>query len=252
MRILTAIQNKEINEKINKIKNIEIVNTDIQYKEGIIEYLENNSKIDLIIMLEQLPGEIGINELINNIQKINNKIKIIILIKKEKNKIEKIAKQNIKYIYFEKINYELISNLIKEKRQENKKEKVIIKITGANGVGKTVISSIISEILIKKENKKILLIDDTENKNLTNIYKKIYNILMLNTNKKIIKIKENLYILNSSKINEIEIIEENNFDYIIIDSKNFQETRYKNIINKIIFIIEPNLIGIEKINKIKL
>lgn len=253
MRILTAIQNKEINEKINKIKNVEIVNTDIQYKEGIIEYLENDSKIDLIILLEELPGEISFNELINNIQKINEKIKIIILIKKEKNKKEENLKQNknIKYIYFEQINYELFLNLIKEK-QENEKEKIIIKITGTNGVGKTVISCIISEILIKKENKKILLIDDTESKTLTNIYKKIYDISILNKKEKLIKIKENLYVFNSLKIKEEEIIKENNFDYIIIDSQKIKEIKNEKIINKKIIIIEPNLIGLEKINKIKL
>lgn len=46
MRIITAIENKKINEKLKNINNIKILNTDIQYKEGILEYLEKNSDID--------------------------------------------------------------------------------------------------------------------------------------------------------------------------------------------------------------
>ena len=52
--------------------------TDIQYKEGILEYLEFNSKIDYIIINEDLDGNINTEELINEIKKTENKIKIIL------------------------------------------------------------------------------------------------------------------------------------------------------------------------------
>lgn len=55
MRIITAIENKKINEKLKNINNIKILNTDIQYKEGILEYLEKNSDIDLILLKLNLP-----------------------------------------------------------------------------------------------------------------------------------------------------------------------------------------------------
>ena len=55
MRIITAIENKKINEKLKNIKNMKILNTDIQYKEGILEYLEKNSDIDLILLKLNLP-----------------------------------------------------------------------------------------------------------------------------------------------------------------------------------------------------
>ena len=35
MNIITAIENKKINEQLKNIKNINILNSDIQYKEGI-------------------------------------------------------------------------------------------------------------------------------------------------------------------------------------------------------------------------
>lgn len=50
MKIITAIENKKINEKLKNINNMKILNTDIQYKEGILEYLEKNSDIDLILL----------------------------------------------------------------------------------------------------------------------------------------------------------------------------------------------------------
>lgn len=55
MRIITAIENKKINEKLKNINNMKILNTDIQYKEGILEYLEKNSDIDLILLKLNLP-----------------------------------------------------------------------------------------------------------------------------------------------------------------------------------------------------
>lgn len=55
MRIITAIENKKINEKLKNINNMKILNTDIQYKEGILEYLEKNNDIDLILLKLNLP-----------------------------------------------------------------------------------------------------------------------------------------------------------------------------------------------------
>ena len=55
MKIITAIENKKINEKLKNINNMKILNTDIQYKAGILEYLEKNSDIDLILLKLNLP-----------------------------------------------------------------------------------------------------------------------------------------------------------------------------------------------------
>ena len=73
MKIITAIENKKINEQLNSINDIEILNSDIQYKEGILEYLEKNKNLDLIILKESLPGQINLLNLINEIKKVNNK-----------------------------------------------------------------------------------------------------------------------------------------------------------------------------------
>ena len=84
-KIITAINNPIINEKLKKEK-IEVIGKDIQYKEGILEILENNKEINFILIDEKLPGEIKNDELINKIKKINKNIEIIFFIKKENKK----------------------------------------------------------------------------------------------------------------------------------------------------------------------
>ena len=53
--------------------------SDIQYKEGILEYLEENQNVDYIILNESLEGEIEVQELINVIRKKVKNVKIIIV-----------------------------------------------------------------------------------------------------------------------------------------------------------------------------
>lgn len=113
--------------------------TDIQYKEGILEYLEINNKIDYIILNKDLDGKIKTEELIKEIKNIENRIKII-LTSDEKLSVEKIINEinnnlnNKKEIKKEinkkiknKINNKIMSqkniNINSEKIKKNKIEK---------------------------------------------------------------------------------------------------------------------------------
>ena len=84
---------------------------DIQYKEGIIELLNENSDIDFIIVNDEIPGEYETEKLINDIYKINNKIKIIL-----------ISKNEYKNVYgkLEKYNFGIIKEIINEKKSNKK------------------------------------------------------------------------------------------------------------------------------------
>ena len=81
-KIITALGKEEINIELKKEKNFEIITGDIQYKEGILEILENNQDIDFIVLNSLLPGNIDTKELINKINNISRKIKIIIFLEK--------------------------------------------------------------------------------------------------------------------------------------------------------------------------
>lgn len=277
-KILTAIGNPEIAEKLSKENNLEINYKDIQYKEGILEILENDNKINLIIINEKIPGKIEINLLIENILKINSQIKIYLIIE---NKNIKIKNNNI--IIFNKINYEeiiekIIEDDIQKKIIENKiilkkipeeeitkseQQKIEIKNIEAEKTdinnqdteewcedsSKFVvvlgpenigksIIAVIISFLISKR-KRVLLVDmDIENGNINTVFQ-----VKKNANQ-IHKIANNLdFICTENSIKNIE----KNYDFIFIDNYN------KNKLNKnykIIFISDGNLIGIEKSKKI--
>lgn len=99
--ILTALGNENVNEKLKTYKNIKVLMKDIQYKEGILEILDEKKEIDWIIISELLPGEIELNNLIQKIQQKNNRINIIIILDTFKEEVENKLKENKNlYIYY--------------------------------------------------------------------------------------------------------------------------------------------------------
>ena len=124
-KILTAINNPNLNKKLSEQEFIEIPYKDIQYKEAILEILNEDNYFDIIIINEQLPGEINFIELIKKIKKINKKIKIIIILEKEDEIKEiELKKINVNEIYYNnKITLEYLIKIIKEK-EINKEEEL--------------------------------------------------------------------------------------------------------------------------------
>lgn len=253
--IITAILNPEINKKLNKNKEINVICKDILYQEAIFDVLEKNNNIDFIIINSEIPGDLKKEDIILKINKINKKIKIIYLI----NENEKIEEKNIyKKILKKELNYKILENIIlnKEKIIKKTENKKII-FLGNKGVGKSILLSNISLILSKKKIK-IAIIDLDYNKT-------IYFIFNLK-NKKIeknnsIKINSYLYYFrnfNNYDLKKIELINllnklEKEFEIILIDSAmDFSENEkilIKNS-NKKIFITEANLIEINKTKNI--
>ena len=242
IKIITAMNNPNLNEKLKNENNIKIIGRDIQYKEGILELLENNIEINYIIIDENLPGEIELNKLIENILEKNKKIKIIITIKKEnKNKLNLNNKKIIK-IYYEKNinleklknynNYENISeenileynikNKLINKKLNNKKIKnnnsKIINFLGDRQVGKSLTIFNIANFL-NNQNYKILIIElNSENQCFKTIFKSK------------IKIQK-----NKNKINNFKKIKK-------LNNKNYK-LKYLNekILNKLIIKINKNM-----------
>lgn len=120
MKILTALQNPEINKILKEQTNYNVVENDIQYQEGIIEILEKNNKINLIIISELLPGNIGIKETINKIKEFNSDIEIIVIIENKNSKIKEfLIQKNIKSIFYNnQITIDELINNIKQKEEK--------------------------------------------------------------------------------------------------------------------------------------
>lgn len=252
MNILLAIDNEKIYEEIKKTKNINVIGKNIQYKEGILEILEKekNKNIKHIIVSENLYGQIKIEKLIQKIKSINKSINIIMILDKtDLNKEEYLSKNRIKYIYNEKINKNNILDLISNNNK-------IIGILGNEGSGKTITTLLLSEIIIKYKNKKILIIEDNIKNN------SIFNMFKLDKTKIENRIKNNLYlfsvkkVLNKYKKNKNKIINEINkikhkYDYIFVDIQNIKGFEiYKEIIEENILLLNPNILEINKIKKI--
>ena len=319
-KIITALGNPNLSEKIKKYKNIEILTKDIQYQEGIFEVLEKEKNIDFLILSENLLGKNKIENLIKKIKEKNNKLKIILVMENKNENIENILYFNgvnkifynnekiiniIKYIEnkneeknteikneLENLKKLLIKNNIyledEKEIKENNKEKVInkkikkentkvISIAGTGGIGKSIITLNLANIL-KENNQKILIIDfDILNKSLHTILgvneysKKIKNKLQknnlinnkINIKELIIKINKKVdlisginlifdskYKISSEKIKFIIEELKEYYDLIIIDTSSecfFDYT--KNILKEsdiILFLLEANLVEIKK------
>ena len=242
-KIITAINNPNLNEKLKQENNLEIICKDIQYKEAILEILLENKNVDILIINNDLPGEIQTEKLLNEIKVINNKIKIIFILEKENKKNiyynSKINKKKlIKIINEENNSNNKIKKEVKElneiisKNNKIKKEKTnkIITLFGPSNVGKTITIINIAKILENKY-KKILIIDFDLNKpninnflgikkTIKNNFVKINNLenIKNNLNKLLIKYNKKIEIISGLKnyfnnqINNIEKINLNIFE----------------------------------------
>ncbi len=125
-KIITAINNPNLNNRLKEEKYLDVIGRDLQYKEAILEMIEI-SKIDIIILNENLPGKIKLEELVKKIKLKNEKIKIILILEKEdidkEIKLNKIY--NVEIYYNNKINIKELIKIINEKeinKEELKKE----------------------------------------------------------------------------------------------------------------------------------
>ncbi len=171
-KIITAIGNEILNRKLNEEKNLEIIGEDIQYKEGILEFLEKEKNIDFLILSELLPGQIDIKELIEKIKILNPYIQIILFLEKENKELENyLYAKGIYFIFYNnQINYfEIIKLINNEEENLNKKLKIEL--------------DELKKILLEKENKnnkKINIFNKIKNKSEKNINKN--NLLNINFN----------------------------------------------------------------------
>ena len=139
-KIITAIGDEILNKKLKKENDFEVTIEDIQYKEGIIEYLEKESNIDFLIISELLPGNIEIKKLIEKIKNINSSIEIILFLENKNIELENYlyAKGIYNIFYNNQIEIEEIIKIINNKNIEINNELKEIK-----------------QMLLEKQNNKI-------------------------------------------------------------------------------------------------
>lgn len=119
-RIITAIGNPILNQRLKQEKNFEIVLDDIQYKEGILEFLEKDNNIDVLILSELLPGNIEIKEIIEKIKVENPNIEIILFLENTNKELENylFAKGIYNIFYNNQVEIQEIVQLIENKKKD--------------------------------------------------------------------------------------------------------------------------------------
>ena len=240
INILTAILNENINYKLKEYEKINIKYDDIQYEEGLIEILENDSNIDILIL-----NSIFYKNIISkNLMKLLNKETTIILIK---------LKEEV---------YEYKENVIQiENRNEDEMINEIINII--SNKFEVEINKVSSINYLKEENEKIKnelemlkkIIEQKKEKKLfekIKDFKKSKEIKEGNINKKSIK-KGNIILFtgvpktgktvissvvaeNLSKYNKVLLIDVNFKEKDLItlfNKKKFNEKEDENILIKI-------------------
>ena len=303
IKIITALANPILNERLKQEKGIQVIGNDIFYQEGILEILEKEKNMDYIIMSELLEGKLEIKKLLEKIMEKNQKIKIILFMQeKNKEKENELYREGIYKIYYhnkievkdiiqqinknkEKEEVKILKEknkmleeeikLLKENEIINTEDKKIISILGSGGVGKSIITINLANVL-KEKNGKVLIIDfDILNNSLHTILgvtkypekikKKIEknNFMKINIKELIIKINKKIdlisglnlifdrnYKISSKKINDILEELKKEYSYIIIDTSAecfFEYT--KEIMENsdiCLFLTEGNLVEIKK------
>ena len=99
--IITAIGNEELNNILSGRSEINIVNTDIQDQEGIIEAIEMYSNIDMVILNEDIIGDLELEDLLRSIIIMKNDIEIIVITEQ----LQVFNSRNIVKVVNDKQNY---------------------------------------------------------------------------------------------------------------------------------------------------
>lgn len=170
-KVITAIGNKNLNQKLKQENSLEIVTEDIPYKEGIIEFLENK-QIDFLILSELLPGEIDLKELIEKIRKISSNIQIVLFLEKKNQELENYlyAKGIYSIFYDNQIEISKIIELIKgenENRQLKRELEELKQFVIQKQNNQAKIKNFLQRKNEKMKNRKLLAIENTEEKEMS-------------------------------------------------------------------------------------
>ena len=237
IKVLTAIGNENLNNILKEQDEFEILENDIFYKEGILEFLEKNNDVDILILYENLAGEINIINLINKIKIINNEINIFFILENKNDELEKILKkENIKNIfYINEINVNYFIEKIKNAKINNN-EKLIEEIN----LLKNIINKKDEELIKYKnsnfENKKLVILIGEENVGKTTILNNLKNIYW----------REDIFEFKEMNMNDYLEIKNETYKIIFVLERKIDKIKFcKKIINELIF---KNKISPEKIN----
>lgn len=176
IKILVALDNKEIKEKLNIKYGNNVYNYDFSYKEDVIEYLKRYRDDYIILTRLDLPGNISYKEYILNLKNLSNNSKIVIIVNKLNVDDRKFlyANEIFNIIEGNEIDIDVIYNQIETedkivyktiyKQPDENNTNRSIAVLGTNGAGKSFVSYLIANSIAKYTKKDVALISiDSKN-----------------------------------------------------------------------------------------
>ena len=236
LKIITAVGSENLNNVLKREKEFEVLENDIFYQEGILEYLEKNNGVDVLILYEKLDGDMEVIDLIKSIKNFNNEIIIFFILENRNEDLEKLLeKENIKNIF---INGEIkISELI-----------VMLKNLKVNGDEKLQQEiKTLKEIINKKEEQILKYQNQIKPKNLKKVItiigrKKSGKSLILSNLKTITDGGFEFNEIDIDNFLEIEKANKETYKFIIVCEMDIEKIKYnRKILDKLLFknLIKP-------------
>lgn len=176
IKILVALGNKEIKEKLNIKYGNKVYNYDFSYKEDVIEYLKRYSDDYIILTRLDLPGNISYKEYILSLKNLSDNSKLVIIVNKLNiddrkflyaNEIFNIIEGNeididVIYNQIETEDKVVYKTIYKQPNENNTKRSIAV--LGTNGAGKSFVSYLIANSIAKYTKKDVALISmDSKN-----------------------------------------------------------------------------------------
>lgn len=261
IKILVALNNKKIKEKLDLRYKDKVYNYDFVYKEDIISYIEKYNNNYIILTRLDLSGNMNYLEYIRKIKKINTKNRIIIIIDKLEKEIKEFlfANEVFNIIEGNEIDMEVIYKQINTenkivyktvyKKSNNSDDKRKITVFGSNGSGKSFISSLMANSIAKKTKKRVVLVSFDDKNSCLDIINNINcfnfdikhfftgedmnydyiskSISQSNVCKNLwlinsdIKLTDNRLKISKSQMQNLTFYLESRFDYVIFDLPNY-------------------------------
>lgn len=265
-KVITAIGNNKLNEKLKEYKECEVLSDDINTEEKLLEFLENE-EINILFISSLIIQEYNVQELFKIIMNMHPEI-FIVFFNVDKMGFEQGKNLKIKVFEDIQIQKEELEELINREEENMQNGCKVISVFGARGIGKSTFSTFFAKN-VEKSNLKTLLIDfDLDENSIKTILKIRKNPKFTGNVKDLIITKEkNFDVLcdlniifpqgekiDFFKVHEIIGVLKKEYDLIIIDtSSNFDNEYTKRIFynsQDVFFLIEPNILGIKKAKSI--
>ena len=264
-KILTGIGNPNLNNQLRKNEEWIVMEDDFESDEELIEYLEREKDIEILFLCSKIIKNYTVDNFIDMIKKLQKSM-FIVFFKEQDIETNIEEDEKLKLFNQSEVDNEIFEGILEEKIEEDMQENYakIISVTGANGVGKSTFSTFFAKS-VENSDKKILLIDFDLDENQVRTVLKIKKQPEYNgdINDIVININKNLDVMcyldvvfnnkeefNFFKIQEILNKFKQDYDLIIIDtSANLKNEYTKRIFynsDDIIFLIEPNILGVKK------